>query len=196
MISQYFCHVINNTIIKSHIRRGRIYNSKKFGKLSPDNIYRNYNLYPEIGEKPNFDSTIEKLIGPIRNIDEITKTVNLTWTVTAIPTETIMVARLQALAVLRDFHASESVTIGQQEIPTDEASLARYMRLHIAFQIDPNKTVRFKKTDGRIISVTKTIFDSAYAQVEAHIEACDIREEELQLALNNDLATDLTIGWP
>ena len=90
----YFSHVVNGQIKGVNIRRGGTYNGKRLGIKSPDSTYALYNLFPQIGEKPEFTDK-QRLTGPVINWDDINRVTNKVWTVVDIPAEELA-ARLLA----------------------------------------------------------------------------------------------------
>ena len=87
MLSQFFSHVENGIIIRSNILRGRVYNKKKYGTLSPDTTYIDYNLYPQYGEIPDYNQNTQVASNPIYTYAEEEQRVNVTWNITNIPQE-------------------------------------------------------------------------------------------------------------
>ncbi len=81
-MTEYFAHVENGTVIKKDIIRGSVYNGKKFGCESPDDIYAQYNLYPQVGEKPAYNDKTHTISGPVYIFNEQRGCVDLLWTKT------------------------------------------------------------------------------------------------------------------
>jgi len=74
----YFTHVVNGQIKGVNIRRGGTYNGKRFGMKSPDSTYAKYDLFPQIGDKPEFTDT-QRLTGPVITWDAENLVANKVW---------------------------------------------------------------------------------------------------------------------
>lgn len=79
MLSERFSHVDAGVIIKTGIKRGASYLGKNNGTLSPDSEYVAKGLYPEIGERPVYDSDTQNISRPTFTIG--IKQVFKTWVI-------------------------------------------------------------------------------------------------------------------
>lgn len=103
--------------------------------------------------------------------------------------------RKAELATLRYEKETAGITVTGTEVKTDRLSQAMLTSAMVAVQVDPTRVIDWKgkkqwqKLNAAAIQAIGT------AVVE-HVQACFTREKELSEALETDIQTDITAGWP
>jgi len=195
-MNQIYAHVINNEIKALNIRRGSSFKGKKLGAKSSDETYASMNLFPIVGAAPEYNSKTHTVSGPQYTWDSDTKLVTKDYTLSEISLE------IQKQNKLKELHEyRKKIEFGGFTLPngtfinTDKEDQRKIDGAVLGCQNNPDVIINFKTSVGyaqfdsvTMISIGQAVFN--------HIQACHTREMELTTAIDNDINTDITTGWP
>ncbi len=104
-------------------------------------------------------------------------------------------SKLDALAAFRYQKEIGGVLFNGMTVPTDRQSQSMLTGAYNAMQIDPTRIINWKTNMGylQLDAATITMLSSVVAN---HIQSCFTREMELAAAIEIDVNTDITTGWP
>ena len=109
--------------------------------------------------------------------------------------ECCLCGRKAELAAFRYEKEISGITINGTTILTDRESQATISCAYNSCQINPDMTINFKCSNGWITAESSEIEFIAYT-VSNYVQKCFSREKELSDALEEDIDTDITTGWP
>lgn len=193
---KYYREVIDGVIGTERHGQGRPFKNTFFGINASDDEYAMRNLYPEVVIEPAYDRLKERLIGPVEVFED--NQVKVISTVTAMTPEEsakVLENRKAELAALRYEKEIAGVTVGGSTVLTDRLSQAMLTGAFIACQIKPNREIQWKGKNGWT-KLNASQISAIASAVSDHVQACFEREKELSELLENDIKTDVTIGWP
>ena len=102
--------------------------------------------------------------------------------------------KLALLAQTRYEHETSGITVDNVFIATDDRSQAKITGTYNAIQIT-GEDVNWK-TDTGWITLTATQLKTIAILVFNYVQACFKREQELAAAIDEDINTDISLGWP
>jgi len=175
-MTDFFCHVDNGTIIAKNIRRGSVYNGKKFGSLSPDSTYISFGLYPKVTIKPAYDPLIQRLSAPVYSI--VGETVEEVYTVIDKDVQEVKDLMIRDLGRVEDEKEAEGITLSTGEFMcTDDKSQAKLTQAADACRADGTLTFNWKLCPGSFKAVTAAELLVMNDELIAYVRVCLEREK-------------------
>lgn len=86
-------------------------------------------------------------------------------------------------------------TFNGQTLSSDKEDQRKIDGAVLGAQLFPDTTINFKTKTGYVQIDSQTMISIGKA-LFAHVQACHTREMELIAALNENIETDITTGWP
>ena len=107
----------------------------------------------------------------------------------------LLETRLEELKTQRQKIEFGGIDFNGVIIDTSRAGRAAMSECQDAFDLDSTRIIDFKAESGWT-TIDKTTFDSIAPALADFVQACFTREKELSIALETDIETDITTGWP
>lgn len=106
-----------------------------------------------------------------------------------------LITRKAELAALRYEKEVSGITVGDSVVETDRLSQSMLSGAFIACQLEPTREIDWKGKNGWV-KLNASQIAAISAVVANHVQACFTREKELSEALDNEITTDISTGWP
>lgn len=102
---------------------------------------------------------------------------------------------LSLLSAKRYTEETKGITFNGFTVATDRESQSMLMGAYTAVQLDLNRIINWK-TDTGFVQLTKNEIELLSTAVVDHIQSCFDNERALAIAIESDVDTDISVGWP
>lgn len=196
MLSEYFSNVVGGEILAINIKRGSVFNKKKLGSESPDYVYANIGLFPQIGDKPSIGE-YQTVSGPVMQWDSENMVVRKVYAVSDIPVGECVRRKREELASLRYTKEMSGISVLGINVSTDSISRPALKDRIYELSVSPEGAeINWKVPGDGCVKANLSLLTSWRNAVSKYSQDCIDRECELIPLVESDHTTDITTGWP
>jgi hypothetical protein len=172
MAYDFYCYVQNGVIERYNIAKPKAHGNTAFGENATDVELVQHGYFPIVGETPAYDSSTERLEGPVYAVGD--GVVTRTYTVVPIPHSDIIAPVWEKIKAERDRRKAGGVKVvingTDKWFHSDDASRIQQIGL-VMMGANIPADLQWKTMDGTFVTMTQTLANQVFAASAASDQA-------------------------